>query len=133
MRNALPTWQTPKGSLRRVVRWMLAKLTKMPCAVAVSGATDMVTDGEHVYRLAGGSAMMTKITGAGCSLGGVTAVYLAVAQPLIAALAATSLYNTAGEIAEETKQRPCSFQVALLDALWNVTRRGGGSRVIDMR
>ncbi len=32
--EALPTWQTPKGSLRRVVRWMLAKLTKMPCAVS---------------------------------------------------------------------------------------------------
>ena len=34
VRKALPTWQTPKGSLRRVVRWMLAKLTKMPCAVS---------------------------------------------------------------------------------------------------
>ena len=34
LRKALPTWQTPKGSLRRVVRWMLAKLTKMPCAVS---------------------------------------------------------------------------------------------------
>ena len=26
--------ETPKGSLRRVVRWMLAKSTKMPCAVS---------------------------------------------------------------------------------------------------
>ena len=34
LRKALPTWHTPKGSLRRVVRWMLAKLTKMPCAVS---------------------------------------------------------------------------------------------------
>ena len=32
--EGLTTWQTPKGSLRRVVRWMLAKLTKMPCAVS---------------------------------------------------------------------------------------------------
>ena len=102
-------------------------------AVAVSGATDMVTDGEHVYRLAGGSAMMTKITGAGCSLGGVTAVYLAVAQPLIAALAATSLYNTAGEIAEKRSNGPGSFQVALLDALWNVTAEEVADRAIDMR
>ena len=39
------------------------------CAVAVSGIADLVTDGETVYRLPGGSAMMTKITGAGCSLG----------------------------------------------------------------
>ena len=34
LRNALPTWQTPNGSFLRVVRAMLAKLTKMPCAVS---------------------------------------------------------------------------------------------------
>lgn len=55
------------------------------CAVAVSGIADLVTDGETVYRLPGGSAMMTKITGAGCSLGGVAATYLAVSDPLTAA------------------------------------------------
>ncbi|KFI53951.1 hydroxyethylthiazole kinase [Bifidobacterium biavatii] len=90
-------------------------------AVAVSGAVDLVTDGEHVYRLPGGSAMMAKITGAGCSLGGVTATYLAVAEPLVAALAATLLYNRAGEIAEAKAEGPGSFQVHLLDALWNLT------------
>ena len=93
---------------QRLARFMARHGANGTAAVAVSGATDMVTDGEHVYRLAGGSAMMTKITGAGCSLGGVTAVYLAVAQPLIAALAATSLYNTAGEIAEKRSNGPGS-------------------------
>ena len=55
--------------------------------------------------------MMTKITGAGCSLGGVTATYLA----------ASLLYDRASEIAEVKSDGPGSFQVALLDALWNVT------------
>jgi hydroxyethylthiazole kinase len=91
------------------------------CAVAVSGTVDLVTDGETVYRLPGGSAMMTKITGAGCSLGGVLATYLAVADPLVAALSASLLYNRAGEQAEQGAQGPGSFQVAFLDALWNVT------------
>lgn len=90
-------------------------------AVAVSGAVDLVTDGEHVFRLPGGSAMMTKIIGAGCSLGGVTATYLAVAEPLVAAASASLLYNRASEIAEAKSEGPGSFQVALLDALWNVT------------
>ncbi|WP_420838651.1 hydroxyethylthiazole kinase [Bifidobacterium amazonense] len=90
-------------------------------AVAVSGKVDLVTDGEAVYRLPGGSAMMAKITGAGCSLGGVTATYLAVAEPLVAALAASLLYNRAGEIAEAKAEGPGSFQVHLLDALWNLT------------
>lgn len=81
----------------------------------------MVTDGKRTFRLPGGSAMMTKITGAGCSLGGVTATYLAVAEPLIAALSASLLYDRASEIAEAESDGPGSFQVALLDALWNVT------------
>ena len=88
-------------------------------AVAVSGATDLVTDGEATYRLPGGSAMMTKITGAGCALGGVTATYLAVADPLTAALAASLLFNRAAETAEAASHGPGSFQVAFLDALWN--------------
>ena len=91
------------------------------CAVAVSGIADLVTDGETVYRLPGGSAMMTKITGAGCSLGGVAATYLAVSDPLTAALSASLLYNRAGEVADTTSHGPGSFQVAFLDALWNVT------------
>ena len=91
------------------------------CAVAVSGIADLVTDGETVYRLPGGSAMMTKIIGAGCSLGGVAATYLAVSDPLTAALSASLLYNRAGEVADTTSHGPGSFQVAFLDALWNVT------------
>ena len=90
-------------------------------AVAVSGATDLVTDGAQVARLSGGSPLMTCITGSGCSLGGVAATYLAVSDPLTAALSASLLYNRAGEVADTTSHGPGSFQVAFLDALWNVT------------
>ena len=90
-------------------------------AVAVSGEVDLVTDGRLVYRLPGGSAMMTKITGAGCSLGGVTATYLAVADPLVASLAASMLYNVSSGAAERASHGPGSSQTAFLDALWNVT------------
>ncbi|KAA8827289.1 hydroxyethylthiazole kinase [Bifidobacterium myosotis] len=106
---------------KRLARFLAASAPAGKAAVAVSGAVDLVTDGEQVYRLPGGSALMSKITGAGCSLGGVTATYLAVAEPLTAALAATLLYNRAGEIAEAKADGPGSFQVHLLDALWNLT------------
>ena len=108
-------------AVKRVARHLAKHSPVGKGAVAVSGAVDLVTDGERTFRLPGGSAMMTKITGAGCSLGGVTATYLAVAEPLVAALAASLLYDRASEIAESTSQGPGSFQVALLDALWNVT------------
>lgn len=90
-------------------------------AVAVSGEVDLVTDGERVFRLAGGSAYMTKITGAGCSLGGVVGTYLAVSDPLTAALGASALYNVAGSAADARAKGPGSFQVEFLDALWNTT------------
>lgn len=106
---------------QRLARFMAAHNGIGKAAVAVSGEVDLVTDGTDVYRLPGGSAMMTKITGAGCSLGGVTAVYLAVSDPMTAALAATALYNRASETAQRHSDGPGSFQTALLDALWNLT------------
>ena len=109
------------NAAKRVARHLAKHSPVGKGAVAVSGAVDLVTDGERTFRLPGGSAMMTKITGAGCSLGGVTATYLAVAEPLVAALAASLLYDRASEIAEVKSDGPGSFQVALLDALWNVT------------
>ena len=90
-------------------------------AVAVSGTTDLVTDGAQVARLSGGSPLMTCITGSGCSLGGVCAVYACVADPFVAALTATAAYNLAGLRAAETCNGSGSFQVAFLDALYNLT------------
>lgn len=106
---------------RRLARHLAAHSSNGQGAVAVSGAVDFVTDGARGYRLPGGSALMTKITGAGCSLGGVVGTYLAVADPLTAALAASLHFNRAGEIAESAAHGPGSFQTEFLDALWNVT------------
>lgn len=106
---------------RRIARHLAAHSNDGQGAVAVSGAVDFVTDGTRDYRLPGGSALMTKITGAGCSLGGVVGTYLAVADPLTAAMAASLHFNRAGEIAEAAAHGPGSFQTEFLDALWNVT------------
>ena len=87
-------------------------------AVAVSGVEDLVTDGSAVVRSRGGSHFMEKITGAGCALGGVCAVYAAVADPLTAALTATQICNLAGSRAEKLASGPASFQVHFLDELY---------------
>lgn len=109
------------GPALRLARFLANHVPGGRAAVAVSGAADLVTDGERVYRLLGGSAMMTKITGAGCALGGVLATYLAVSDPLTASLAASALFDRAGELAQRQSQGPGSFQSAFLDALWHVT------------
>lgn len=87
-------------------------------AVAVSGKTDLVTDGETVVYSKGGSHFMEKITGCGCSLGGVVAVYATAASPFIAALTATNVYNLAGSRAEAKVNAPGSFYVQFIDELY---------------
>ncbi|MDD6212352.1 MAG: hydroxyethylthiazole kinase [Clostridiales bacterium] len=87
-------------------------------AVAVSGKEDLVTDGERIAISCGGSAFMEKVTGCGCSLGGVVAVYAAVTDPFTAALTATSIYNLAGSRAEKKAAGPGSFQMHFLDELY---------------
>lgn len=97
----------------------LAKYTKG--AVAVSGEEDLITDGTLVITSMGGSHFMEKITGAGCSLGGVCAAYSTVTTPLIAALTATQHYNFAGKQAELKTKAPGSFQVEFIDQLYIAT------------
>lgn len=90
-------------------------------AVAVSGEIDLITDGAIVAFSQGGSTFLTKITGAGCSLGGVAAVYLTAASPFIAALTATAIYNLAGRRAAEQVDGPGHFQIQFLDELYKAT------------
>lgn len=97
-------------------------------AVAVSGPTDLVTDGKSVALAEGGSKFLPMITGAGCSLGGVAAIYACVARPFVAALTATAIYNFAGAAAEKIAKGPASFQTAFLDALYQATPEAVGAQ-----
>lgn len=90
-------------------------------AVAVSGPEDLVTDGSTIVTLSGGSPFMEKVTGFGCSLGGVAASYAAVSTPLIAALAASAHYDVAGVRAEQSATAPGSFKVAFIDELYRLS------------
>ena len=87
-------------------------------AVAVSGEIDLVTDGQELVRLPGGSEMMERVTGCGCSLGGVMAVYACVTDPFVAAVAGTALYNIAGTRAAQKVQGPGSFYAKFLDEIY---------------
>lgn len=89
-------------------------------AVAVSGEEDLITDGKTVILNAGGSELFTKITGSGCALGGVMAIYLTVASPFIAALTATTMFNQAGTKAAGQVETPASFKITFLDELYNL-------------
>ena len=90
-------------------------------AVVVSGEIDLVTDGTTVVRSHGGSELMSKITGCGCSQGGVPAVYATCADAFTAAVAGTAHYNLAGTRAASVTTAPASFKVAFIDELYRAT------------
>ena len=110
---------TEKVSSAKTAAINLAKFTGG--AVAVSGEEDFITDGKEEILCAGGSELFTKITGSGCALGGVMAIYLAVANPFIAAVTATTMFNLAGTKAAAEVNAPASFKINFLDNLYNLT------------
>jgi hydroxyethylthiazole kinase len=93
----------------------LAKRTG--AVVAISGVVDYITDGNDVISVAGGNAIMTKVTGVGCALGAVMAAFVANAEPLRAAASASTIFALAGERAARGASGPGSFAVAFLDQL----------------
>ena len=110
---------TEKVSSAKAPAVVLAKFTGG--AVAVSGEEDFVTNGDDEITCAGGSELSTKITGSGCALGGVMAIYATVATPFIAALTATTMFNLAGTKAAAQFNKPASFKVNFLDNLYELT------------
>lgn len=101
-------------------------------AVAVSGENDIVTDGNRVIRSFGGSILFTKVTGSGCSLGGVTAVYAAVSEPLIGALTAVNMYNAAGKRAAEKAKGPGTFEKYFLDEMYTISAEDVAENPMEM-
>ncbi|MBD9104185.1 MAG: hydroxyethylthiazole kinase [Collinsella aerofaciens] len=90
-------------------------------AVVVSGEVDLITDGTTVAKSHGGSPLMSKITGCGCSQGGVLAMYACAADPFTAAVCGTAAYNVAGTRAAAVADAPASFKVAFIDELYRAT------------
>jgi hydroxyethylthiazole kinase len=90
--------------------------------LAVSGPVDLVTEGRTVYKVHNGHAMMGSVTGAGCTATAVLAAFLAAgSEPLEAAAAALSCLGLAAEKAAKASKGPGTFQIRLLDALYQMT------------
>ena len=73
---------------------------KTSCIIAVTGAIDLVSDGEICYVIRNGRPEMGKITGTGCQLSGMMTAYVTANQekPLEAAASAVCIMGLAGEM-----------------------------------
>ena len=87
--------------------------------VAVTGEVDFVTDGIRSARIAGGSALMPRVTATGCALSATVGAFAAVSpgDPYAAAGAARSFFALAGARAGAVAEGPGSFAWRFLDAL----------------
>ncbi len=98
---------------------------KMKVIVAITGAIDLVADGETCYVIRNGRAEMSKITGTGCQLSGIMTAYLA-ANPdnkLEAAAAAVCLMGLAGETGFGYMQKGdgnATYCRRIIDAVYNL-------------
>ena len=92
------------------------------CVVAISGATDVITDGTMDFRLGNGDRLLTRVTGGGCALGALMAAFVGAdgSDPLHAVAATVAVYTIAAEVAAVGATGPGSFAVRLLDALASI-------------
>ena len=93
---------------------------------AITGAIDIVTDGNTAYCIRNGHPMMSAITGTGCQLSALTAAFVTANpdKPLEAAAAAVCAMGLAGQIAHK-RLTPldgnATYRNYIIDAIYNMT------------
>ena len=96
------------------------------CIITVTGAIDLVSDGERCWCIRNGRAEMSRITGTGCQLSALMTAFL-VANPdrkLDAAAAAVCMMGLAGEIGWANMQPGdgnSTYRNRIIDAIFNMT------------
>ena len=114
-----------EGNLDNAVAFVKDYAKKSGCVIAITGAIDLVSDGEKCYVIRNGRPEMSKITGTGCQLSGMTTAFI-VANPdnvLEATAAAVCTMGLAGEIAfanmAETDGNS-TYRNRIIDAIYNM-------------
>ena len=90
--------------------------------VAVTGAIDLVSDGERCYVIRNGKAQMGKITGTGCQLSGLMTAYIT-ANPKHMLDAAVCVMGVAGEIGYahlQNHEGNATYRNRIIDAIANM-------------
>ncbi|KAI6693796.1 hypothetical protein NL676_021506 [Syzygium grande] len=90
--------------------------------VAVSGAIDIITDGQRVVGASNGVPMMQKITATGCSVTALISAFVSVdpSRAFEATASALSIFGIAGEIGMEMAKGPASLRMHLIDSLYGL-------------
>lgn len=102
--------------------------------ILMTGATDIVSDGNRTFTISNGHEYLGEITGSGCTLGTTIASVMAVEREdkLLAAVTAILMYEIAAERAavRSDVKGPGTFIPAFIDELYHIRRqslKGDGS------
>lgn len=124
-----------EDNLDQMVQFARDFAAKTGAIVAITGAIDLVADGQTCYVIRNGRPEMGRITGTGCQLSGMMTAFLA-ANPdnmLEAAAAAVCTMGYAGEVAWH-RMKPgdgnATYRNRIIDAVYNmesVTLEGGAN------
>lgn len=112
-------------NLEKTVEFVKTFAKKADCVVAITGAIDLVSDGETCYVIRNGRPEMGKITGTGCQLSGMMTAFL-VANPehlVDAAAAAVCTMGLAGEIGWSRMldgDGNSTYRNRIIDAIYNM-------------
>ena len=102
--------------------------------LAITGPTDLVTDGDRVIKIENGHPLMACVTGTGCTATATIGAFLAIDEdPVSATATALAFFGLAGERAGQKASAPGSFMIALLDALYTITPEEleAGARIVE--
>ena len=97
--------EVTEGTLPAAAELTRSLARRTGAAIALSGAVDVLSDGETVLFLRNGVPTMARITGSGCMLTALTGAFCGASpeNPFEAAAAAMAALGVAGEVAEERR------------------------------
>jgi hydroxyethylthiazole kinase len=102
--------------------------SKLNTVIAITGAVDIITDGNRLFTVHNGDKTMSKITGTGCMCTSLIGSYLgATDNRLIAALAGVVSMGIAGELAYESVHKnnegTGSLKVKIIDSIYKLEEK----------
>lgn len=107
-----------------------AGLTAMCDVVVISGEKDVIVGRDRRCVLANGCALMTRVTGMGCTATALVGAFLAVQpDPFLASAHAMAVMGIAGELARDAGAGPGSLRMHFLDALHNLDEQTIAARL----
>ncbi len=114
-----------EDTLEGSVQFVKAFAENTGCITAVTGAIDLVSDGNICYVIRNGRPEMGKITGTGCQLSGIMTAFAAanIENKCEAAAAAVCTMGLAGEIAfskMENGEGNSTYRNRIIDAVYNM-------------